>query len=78
MASKYEFGVGERVFFTTIFNNPGQYKPGDKMAGTLIAVCGQSEPSYRIELDMVWSDRVHAKGQKIIVGNISSRSISLK
>ena len=70
------YGVGDRVLYTALFNNPGHEKPGDKIPGTVISVFGEP-PVYRIELDTAWSERMlYAHGKKIIVGNVSWRSVS--
>jgi hypothetical protein len=66
-----DYKVGDRVFLLIQFNSPGQLAPGDKVIGTVINVCPTIDHNiYRIELDMVWGDRVKAQGQKIVMGNI--------
>ncbi len=72
---KYE--VGQRVFYKALFNNPGHYRPEDKLPGTIICAFlnGSLGWTYRVELDMTWNDRVAAHGQKIIVGNIRGGSL---
>lgn len=70
------FAVKDRVLYTALVNNPGHYKPGEKIPGTVVAVFGQSA-IYRIELDRLWNERViHSVGKKIIVGNVSGRCVS--
>jgi hypothetical protein len=75
-ASIERHGVGDRVLYTALFNNPGHERPGDKIPGTVISVFGEP-PVYRIELDAVWNEgMLYAKGKKIIVGNVRGRSAS--
>jgi hypothetical protein len=64
--------VGDRVLFKSLFNNPGNWGPGDEIAGTVISMFTDTRRVYWIELDALWSDRVspHHHGKKIIVGNI--------
>ncbi len=74
-ASIERYEAGDRVLYTALFNNPGHEKPGDKIPGTVISVSGKT-PVYRIELDAVWGERMlYAHGKKIIVGNVSWRSV---
>jgi hypothetical protein len=67
-----EHKVGDRLLYSAQFNNPGQWAPDDKIPSTIINVCSARHPIYRIELDMVWGNRVqpHTQGKKIIVGNV--------
>src|SRR3989344_2128392 len=75
-----KYAVGERVIFTALFNSPGHMKPDDGVPGIVITVFRNGElPEYvyRLELDMVWNERVPILcGKKIIVGNIRERQIS--
>jgi hypothetical protein len=77
------YKVGQRVIYTVQFNNPGESMPPDmKINGSVIHVFGGSgtqPPTYRIELDKKWSERVaeHARGQKIIVGNVYENRLAL-
>lgn len=66
------YKVGDRVLYSVMVNNPGQAAPDDKIPGAIVNVCLAEIPIYRIELDMVWGNRVspHAQGKKIIVGNV--------
>lgn len=69
--------VGDRVLFKSLFNNPGNWGPGDEIAGTVITVFNDTQRVYRVELDAVWSNRVssHSHGKKIVVGNVREGSL---
>ena len=75
LRNKYE--VGRRVIYKTLFNNPGNYEPGEELPGTVIAVLNNAgQPIYRIELDRVWSACTDdVRGKKILVGNVMEGSI---
>jgi hypothetical protein len=75
------YDIGERVIFIPYINNSGQYAPGDKLAGTVIArFMNGTSLTYRLRLDLVYNDRAgsNRSGNPIIVGNITSRWIRHK
>ena len=75
---QYVYKVGDRVLYTALVNNPGHYKPGEKLSGTVINAFRNPEAlTYRIELDMTWNERVpDTCGRKIVVGNVTAWSMS--
>ncbi len=75
MSSK-KFEVGDRVYYRAVVNNPGHYKPDELVPGEIIhRFMNGGEYTYRIRLDLKWTDRVAACGQPIVVGNVSAGRI---
>lgn len=64
--------VGDRVIYTALFPNPGNYMDGEKMSGTVIAAfVNGRRMTYRVELDRVWTrSEGYFLGKKIVVGNV--------
>jgi hypothetical protein len=76
--AKEIYEVGERVALVPLFNNPGHYKDGDKVPGTVIHRFWNGRGiTYRVRLDVVWNERSLGQpcGQKIIAGNIGAREL---
>ncbi|MDQ5949403.1 MAG: hypothetical protein QG589_529 [Patescibacteria group bacterium] len=75
-----KFKVGDRVIYITQVNNPGHCPPGQRCSGTIMNVIylRNESPLYRIELDMVWNDKMseYSRGKKMIKGNIFEKFIS--
>ena len=68
--------VGARVLCKIEFNNPGHHAPGDKLSGTVVSVFG-SPSIFRVRLDARWNGTVPGYGTKrIVVGNVTARSLS--
>lgn len=73
-----EYAVGERVAWRARVNNPHHYRPGEKVAGTVIAVFENGgRPAYRIELDIAWNATAPDMplGRRIVVGNVRGGSL---
>ena len=74
------YKVEQPVIFKAPVNNPGQYKDGDKIPGTVLSVfLNGSRWTYRIQLDLVYNEKVPGHvGQPIIVGNVTEYFMSLR
>ena len=76
--SSIEYEIGARVIYKENINNPGVQAPGEKLLGTVISrFRNPIDFTYRIELDVVWSNRVSSSvGKKVIAGNVTAWSLS--
>jgi hypothetical protein len=75
-ATERVYEVGDRVVYKVQFNNPGHYKPDDMLPGEVICRYKNGDGfTYRIKLDIRWSDRVSTCGEPIIAGNINAGRI---
>jgi hypothetical protein len=73
------YALGDRVFYKAQLKESGHYQPGDLLPGEIICrYQNGAHFTYRIRLDMKWSERVAASGTSIIVGNIHAGSIFSK